>query len=296
MNPLRRMVEQCAHCGAQNASLRRCTGCMKVYYCSKECQKRDWKTLHKKSCKRDAKQHEKSSEDGANESTTSVAPNKVCVVCSKTGNDVKTCSRCKQTNYCSRSCQRQDWPKHKQACKVVAPFPPTLPPNIDNIFRMMSPGATGFSPMMGFANPFFVGVDEPDQLNYRATPVPGFLDKAKVIARFHFPFCRILDDINDIPQEFLGMRPSGTNRVFVAFISRFHHYRMRHCIYVEDKDGVEIYVAFYLDFDNPFPYFHWTSVVPGRFICIEDPYIHFFLDGSVGIRVEEAESVRILPL
>ena len=27
------------------------------------------------------------------------------------------CSRCKQTNYCSKECQRADWKKHKKQCK-----------------------------------------------------------------------------------------------------------------------------------------------------------------------------------
>ena len=37
--------------------------------------------------------------------------------------DVKhmKCSRCKLRYYCSRECQKQDWPNHKQMCKKVEP-------------------------------------------------------------------------------------------------------------------------------------------------------------------------------
>jgi hypothetical protein len=55
-----------------------------------------------------------------------------------------------------------------------------------------------------------------------------------------------------------------------------------------------MYVAFYLDYDNPFPYFSWSSVRPGRFVVIEHPYIHYFMDGSVGLRIEDPSQVLII--
>jgi hypothetical protein len=39
-----------------------------------------------------------------------------CETCGK-GNDLKSCSRCKNVKYCSRECQVSDWPSHKTACK-----------------------------------------------------------------------------------------------------------------------------------------------------------------------------------
>eukprot|EP00729_Bicosta_minor_P023641 gene23641-18474_t len=44
------MDGQCSHCGKSSASLRRCTGCFRVGYCSSECQQMDWKE-HKMDCK-----------------------------------------------------------------------------------------------------------------------------------------------------------------------------------------------------------------------------------------------------
>ena len=44
---------RCAACGVwqldTDRKLERCSGCMRVYYCGRECQKKDWKE-HKKDC------------------------------------------------------------------------------------------------------------------------------------------------------------------------------------------------------------------------------------------------------
>ncbi|KAF8991943.1 hypothetical protein BDQ17DRAFT_1188267, partial [Cyathus striatus] len=41
----------CTQCQSEgNPTLKICTGCRKVRYCSEECQKTDWKR-HKKECK-----------------------------------------------------------------------------------------------------------------------------------------------------------------------------------------------------------------------------------------------------
>lgn len=41
----------CAHCLSRPASLKRCTACKSVAYCSPACQKADWKAAHKPECK-----------------------------------------------------------------------------------------------------------------------------------------------------------------------------------------------------------------------------------------------------
>ena len=42
----------------------------------------------------------------------------VCFNCSCTPERSKllTCGRCGDANYCSRACQKADWPKHKESC------------------------------------------------------------------------------------------------------------------------------------------------------------------------------------
>ena len=47
----------------------------------------------------------------------------VCSNCkhpAKKGEDLKRCSRCHITRYCSVECQRKDWDFHRFACAVVA--------------------------------------------------------------------------------------------------------------------------------------------------------------------------------
>lgn len=43
--------EQCQTCGRNDAILKQCDRCRRAYYCSKECQEKDWKR-HKKECKK----------------------------------------------------------------------------------------------------------------------------------------------------------------------------------------------------------------------------------------------------
>lgn len=39
-----------------------------------------------------------------------------CRYCNKTGDDFKSCGRCKTAFYCSRECQTKDWKVHKKSC------------------------------------------------------------------------------------------------------------------------------------------------------------------------------------
>lgn len=59
----------------------------------------------------------------------------------------------------------------------------------------------------------------------------------------------------------------------------------------KDSDRREIYVSFYLPNDDPAPHFQWSDIVPGKFIAILFPCIHFFVDKTVGMRVDKASNV-----
>ncbi|KDR77743.1 hypothetical protein GALMADRAFT_245853 [Galerina marginata CBS 339.88] len=46
----------------------------------------------------------------------------ICYVCHRTGEEgreFQRCARCKSVSYCSRECQKKDWPAHKPLCSVV---------------------------------------------------------------------------------------------------------------------------------------------------------------------------------
>jgi len=60
-------------------------------------------------------------------------PARKCDVCSSLG--AKPCARCKRTFYCSPSCQKTAWKKHKKTCKA-----PTTPPATEAELRVLHKG------------------------------------------------------------------------------------------------------------------------------------------------------------
>ena len=53
-------------------------------------------------------------EDGTSPCFTAA---KWCLNCGQTDN-ISCCARCKQASYCSRKCQKMDWPRHKVDCQA----------------------------------------------------------------------------------------------------------------------------------------------------------------------------------
>jgi len=60
-------------------------------------------------------------------------PARKCDVCSSL--PTKPCARCKRTFYCSPSCQKLAWKKHKKTCKA-----PTRPPTSQAELRTLHKG------------------------------------------------------------------------------------------------------------------------------------------------------------
>jgi hypothetical protein len=106
----------CRKC--QKPASSRCGGCNLSYYCSKECQKLDWKT-HKPECK-----HKKETEDKVDELSqifSHVQMNQIknCSKCAKNlDTSMITCPSCKSVGYCSRECQVSHISAHQRHCNL----------------------------------------------------------------------------------------------------------------------------------------------------------------------------------
>ena len=92
-------------CGTNSIAFK-CTGCDSTAYCSKECQKEDWKR-HKQSCSF----LQKNSQELTNSKM-------FCSAC-KSSDNLSKCGGCKVMHYCSKECQRSDWKIHKSFCKEI---------------------------------------------------------------------------------------------------------------------------------------------------------------------------------
>ncbi|GAB1605295.1 hypothetical protein Ahia01_000811300, partial [Argonauta hians] len=102
----------CARCQISDVELKKCTQCSKIWYCSKKCQRADWKN-HKTSCQSDKPK------DGTNPNKE--APGAHCAVCQKSDVELKKCTQCSKIWYCSKKCQRADWKNHKTSCQSDKP-------------------------------------------------------------------------------------------------------------------------------------------------------------------------------
>lgn len=110
----------CFNCKVTDVALFSCSNCKQNYYCSKTCQRNDWKNGHKIICKNSSDQrrivkifeNEKGDEKKAHASEE-------CANCCIQGIKFSKCSRCKLTPYCCEACQLQHWNAvggHKKFC------------------------------------------------------------------------------------------------------------------------------------------------------------------------------------
>ncbi|KAI1399818.1 hypothetical protein F4819DRAFT_399059 [Hypoxylon fuscum] len=62
-----------------------------------------------------------------------------CIVCNKS--DTQFCNRCRSTRYCSKVCQRADWPTHKLLCAPFSNFDATKRPSKDHFRAIFFPAS-----------------------------------------------------------------------------------------------------------------------------------------------------------
>ena len=111
---------KCTNCGQSSDHMKKCAGCGKPRYCSRECQKQHWK-LHKPEClsgerTRQEKRDRVDLPSGKEEETAPLPSS--CSGCGKTSASLKRC-KCLGAAYCNVFCQRMNWPQHKLTCSAA---------------------------------------------------------------------------------------------------------------------------------------------------------------------------------
>ena len=110
--------DTCAACGKTSDTVKKCSRCKKVSYCSRSCQQADW-SKHKTSCQSQQSRDnpEASSQDDG--TIEQAVVKRECGYCGKVSDSLKHCARCTKVSYCDRNCQQADWPRHRRVCKEL---------------------------------------------------------------------------------------------------------------------------------------------------------------------------------
>ncbi|XP_062588473.1 uncharacterized protein LOC134250136 isoform X2 [Saccostrea cucullata] len=312
----------CANCRSQSARLR-CSGCRVVYYCSKDCQMTDW-NKHKTSCKAYKSQPKvretltigecsmmglvtpeehggRNQNDGKlqligeKSDFTNFSCNR-CLQKIAPGNFNVTCNEYKTAIYCSNPCMELDKSEHRKTCATSY-----IPGSGNTMSSCVKNDANGQSIRLDISpshahlpytrNPLFV--EENVDLNWIVERTAQSCSEAIEKTKRKFPYYTMITRLREIPIEERSMLTSNICTlpyVFLAYIRRFHKYRGCHNVYLQDSERREIYASFYLPNDDPTPYFEWSDLVPGKFVAILFPCIHFFLDSTVGLRVDKSKN------
>ncbi|KAK7483873.1 hypothetical protein BaRGS_00024890 [Batillaria attramentaria] len=318
-------MERCAQC-ASSSNLRRCTGCLEVRYCSEDCQRRDWKR-HKTSCRRHTapkkrrkslqttgngetdhsttrEELERSQTDDEGNQGQETEPSEpggatggavsgasgggqvmTCQKCKKTAPEMKKCGRCKEVTYCSRDCQRADWRSHKVNCRqddVIITEGYRQMEERERAERRAAQDAVRRFQHNLLAQ--FLG-------GLNMTPGLTWAEARSRAARL-FPRRRLVERFCDLGNDFFWS-PFMLGAVALCRMTQPYPHPFRRARRVEDIEGRELYVIFYND-EFPWPFFQYSQLREGNFLCLNDARIHLFLDGSVGFRVDDPSDVRII--
>ena len=123
--------KRCAVCCAQCSKMKKCSACHTAHYCSKDCQNFDWPVHRQTLCKAfrpvvpcKVSWHE--SRIRACWAKRTNTPYKaidnrtedpmICVSCGFSKHTMNFCQGCQVAYYCSKACQKKDWPVHKERC------------------------------------------------------------------------------------------------------------------------------------------------------------------------------------
>ncbi|XP_034299521.2 uncharacterized protein [Magallana gigas] len=312
----------CAYCRNKKTSLT-CSGCKSVYYCSEPCQKLDL-VWHKTFCRSNKippkiretlnsaqcsilglvtpEEHQGNNPNDGNQHATAeqmrLFQRAYCRQCHKKSIEIP-CPYCKTVMYCSIDCRDIHKTVHQKSCTFLQGQ--SQQENTSG----KPENSSSFSTFETFVeySPFHAIMPHGRSPCY----IEDGADLGLIIERSEqsrlaammktshkFPNHTLIIRIREIPVEEKSLFASNICTqplVFLSYIRRFHKYRGRHNVYLQDSERREIYASFYLPNDDPSPHFRWSDVVPGKFIAILLPCIHFFNDETVGLRVDKASYV-----
>ncbi|KAK7090338.1 uncharacterized protein [Littorina saxatilis] len=304
-------MEKCAECGQKGDvdTIRRCSACNAIRYCSRDCQKRHW-SQHKADCRkvRHRSQHEDRSEEGASDPTAAddrkateealaegsdhdaSSPLLTCKKCGRHAREMKRCGKCEEVTYCSRDCQRGDWTAHKVTCQTVEVI--TTEGYRQTEEKEQAGQRATRERERAAAQPRQHDFLSSLLGNAHVTPRLTW-DEARSRARRLFPGKEIVDRFQELRNDMLGFMPNAQRSVAVIRIKGVYPHFFRHGRCLEDADGMESFVLFHVNGD-PMPYFRYEQLREGNFLCYQNAFIHFFLDGTVGFRIDNASEVHIM--
>ena len=112
----------------------------------------------------------------------------------------------------------------------------------------------------------------------------------------HFPTFTSLPEDSDINlryfDEYSGVYEPVKHWCLLAEIVEPIPY-LRPMFTAKDKAGKEFLVTLYLDNDVSLPDFWHKYCKPGNVVAIMYACSHLFMDGQMGIRVEEVETIKV---
>ncbi|KAK7483859.1 hypothetical protein BaRGS_00024876 [Batillaria attramentaria] len=366
--------ERCAQCSSKSSSLRRCTRCLEVRYCSSQCQRQHW-PIHKSTCRRP-----KPTDD----TQANFATAKRCACCESSDSNLRRCTGCLAVWYCSKTCQTQHWSQHKPSCRETGSAgakdtkrPDTKTPDAadssENTTRTRqdeepkpryqsvtyvcrtcgkrSPGVgrckrcsqhsqlmrATFAPIskdlpfhevyldtsgstFNISNDVAGGpLRDPLDGSGRALAAKRASDARKLAASQRgsstkpvhvdgtpiltwqearsratilYPGKRIVDKFKDLDNDLSGV-PAARDVVAVSRITGGYPHNFHQARSLEDAEGKPSYVLFYV-LEDPMPFFRYDQLRPGTFFCMDRGFLHHFADKTVGFRVDHPSDVLLL--
>jgi len=119
--------------------------------------------------------------------------------------------------------------------------------------------------------------------------------------QMHFPTFSSLPDDSDFDLGYYGEEHYGVYApvkhwcLLAEIVERTGIPFLRPMVTAKDKAGKEFLVALYLDNDVVLPDFWHKYCKPGNVMVIMYACSHSFMDGQIGIRVEDVENIKIFP-